>query len=563
MSTFGGLYVGGAGIKSSQNALNTTAHNLVNVNTTGYTRQQVYMAEMSPNTVGASAISMMQAGLGASYDEARQIRDVFLDKSYRTESGRQAFYDTQYSSVSELEVYLGEMEGVSFQNSLLELYRAAEEWDKIPDDPNNLDLVILKSVELLERAGSVYDGLKGYQQDINEKISNQIDELNKIGKQISELNHEILKIEAAGVEKANDLRDDRNLLIDQLSSYGYVEVNQMYDGLLEIKFEGEFFVVRSGCNEMAGYTDNLTGFVTPVWPELVVNNEPVMNHQVYDFTHAIDSEKNTDIGSLKSLILSRGMDYADYTDMEGLSSEDYRTGLQTRTIMNAEAELDRMMHSLVTRMNDLLSPTVELTDDSGRTFKVWDEANSAIGIGQEGPSEEMFVRKNLSRYREMFLTVGGETQKYYVYNEEDMSDTDTLYSIDSLEINPKLLENENLLPHRRANGEVDSGMTSKMVELFNEKLINLNPNDETKLSIMDFYQSMVNLFGNEGSTYKSKAETLAVTVNAVSNKRQQVVGVSSDEELGNMIKFQNAYNASSRYINVVNEMIEHLLTNLG
>ena len=80
---------------------------------------------------------------------------------------------------------------------------------------------------------------------------------------------------------------------------------------------------------------------------------------------------------------------------------------------------------------------------------------------------------------------------------------------------------------------------------------------------MDFYQSMVNLFGNEGSTYKSKAETLAVTVNAVSNKRQQVVGVSSDEELGNMIKFQNAYNASSRYINVVNEMIEHLLTNLG
>ena len=91
MSTFGGLYVGGAGIKSSQNALNTTAHNLVNVNTTGYTRQQVYMAEMSPNTVGASAISMMQAGLGASYDEARQIRDVFLDKSYRTESGRPGF----------------------------------------------------------------------------------------------------------------------------------------------------------------------------------------------------------------------------------------------------------------------------------------------------------------------------------------------------------------------------------------------------------------------------------------------------------------------------------------
>ena len=53
------------------------------------------------------------------------------------------------------------------------------------------------------------------------------------------------------------------------------------------------------------------------------------------------------------------------------------------------------------------------------------------------------------------------------------------------------------------------------------------------------------------------------TVSAVNNQRQQVIGVSSDEELTYMIKFQNAYNASSRFINVVDEMIEHLITKLG
>lgn len=57
--------------------------------------------------------------------------------------------------------------------------------------------------------------------------------------------------------------------------------------------------------------------------------------------------------------------------------------------------------------------------------------------------------------------------------------------------------------------------------------------------------------------------SLTGTVASVDNQRQQVIGVSSDEELTYMIKYQNAYNAASRFINVVNEMIEHLLTQLG
>ena len=195
------------------------------------------MADLAPNTVGASSISMMQAGLGASFDEARQVRDVFLDKSYRTESGRQSFYEAEYASVREIELYFGELEGVAFQDSLLGLYQAFEEWDKIPDDTNNLDFVILRSTEFLERAASVYEGIKEYQKDINHKITQQVDSVNKIGKQISDLNKEILSIEAAGVEKANDLRDTRNALIDELSSYINVEVEQQYDGVLFIRAE--------------------------------------------------------------------------------------------------------------------------------------------------------------------------------------------------------------------------------------------------------------------------------------------------------------------------------------
>ena len=90
----GSLYIGASGLQQSQNALNTTANNLANVETTGYVRQQVLFADRDYNTFDTkSAISKQQAGLGVNIADVVHTRDYFLDKYYRTENGRQAFYD--------------------------------------------------------------------------------------------------------------------------------------------------------------------------------------------------------------------------------------------------------------------------------------------------------------------------------------------------------------------------------------------------------------------------------------------------------------------------------------
>lgn len=561
MSTFGGLYVGNSGISANQNSLNTTAHNLVNVNTKGYTRQQVYQADIAPGTVGASSANMLQAGLGVSYAEARQIRDVFLDRFYRTEAGRDKFYDTEYSGVKELELFFGELEGVAFQDSILNLYQAAEEWDKIPDDSNNLDLFILKSYEFLERADSVYTGIKDFQRDINDKVTDQVDRINEIGKEMVKLNKTIIRIEAAGIEKADDLRDQRNALLDELSEYINIDYEELPDGLILVKAEGEYFVNRSHINEMGLYRDNVTGFLTPVWPHLAKEGEPVEDHPVFDFTHGVRSANNSDVGSLKAMILLRGDRTANYTDIDGLSADEYSEGLQMRTMMNAQAELDQYIHNMVTQINDLLSPTTTIKDDLGFSYKVWDE-NGPYGSNGTPPGEELFIRDGVPRYTEKVLYIDGKQKTCYVYNEEDPTKPDTLYTIDSLTINPKLMDDESLLPHLTRNGSVNYTLTSAMVDLFSTRSMALNPTDGTMLTPLEYYQNMINMFASEGETYKSKEVTIAATVESIGNKRQEVVGVSSDEELSNMIKFQNAFNASSRYINVVNEMIEHIITRL-
>lgn len=92
MSLMGSLYTGVSGLQTSNNALNTTAHNMSNLDTQGYTRQQVAQGTRNYVTLQASATkNWMQTGLGVNYTRTRQERDTILDRNFRRESGRSAF----------------------------------------------------------------------------------------------------------------------------------------------------------------------------------------------------------------------------------------------------------------------------------------------------------------------------------------------------------------------------------------------------------------------------------------------------------------------------------------
>ena len=80
---------------------------------------------------------------------------------------------------------------------------------------------------------------------------------------------------------------------------------------------------------------------------------------------------------------------------------------------------------------------------------------------------------------------------------------------------------------------------------------------------MDYYSDLVSQIANNGSIFYSIMESQQQTVDATCSAREQVMGVSSDEEMTNMVRFQNAYNAASRYINVISEMLEHIITSLA
>lgn len=601
---FGTLFIGVSGLQSSQNALNTTANNLANVDTTGYVRQQVLFADRNYVTFNeTTAVSKQQSGLGVYIGDVIHSRDVFLDRSYRTESGRQAFYAATYEATNEVETYFQEMEGQAFQDALEDFWTSFQELYKTPDDSVSQNLVVQKAQLFVSRANAVYSGLQSYQYNINTQISDNIDQVNKLGDTIQDLNLQIMKVEAGGIETAMTLRDARDQALDELSSLVDISYNETADGIVKVSIEGTEFIDESRCYHIEKKTDKLTGFITPYWGYLSdVNKGKYVN--VFDFgSRDISTENKNDMGELKALVLARGDHIANYTDIEGLDQDTYNDSTGMSVMLRAEAQLDQMIHGIVTALNDVLCPNVtaedtikNLTNGAATTLdvtladgstvtlnantKILDVDNCATGSDKQLPPQELFSRIGTERYTKATYTyqpvdengnpkvdANGnpvtETKEIYIYNEEDPNDTTKQYTLQSLSVNEALVIDETLLPHLCQNGDVDYALAAKLAGVWDEERLTLNPNDTKACSFKDYYKDMIGEMATYGNVYNSTATSLTGTVASVDNQRQQVIGVSSDEELTYMIKYQNAYNAASRFINVVNEMIEHLLTQLG
>lgn len=258
---FGSMFIGVAGLQSSQNALNVTSNNLANLDTTGYVRQSVLFADRDYVTFNTTAaISNQQSGLGVTIGDVVHSRDVFLDRLYRTESSRQSFYASTSEALTEVQNYYQELEGQAFQNALTDFWGSFQELYKYPEDSVYQNLVVQKAQLFTSRSSAVYSGLKSYQYNINSQISDDIDQVNELGKTISELNLQIQKIEAGNIETAMTLRDARDLALDELASLVDISYKEEVNGVVRVSVEGNEFVNENGYYKVEKQTDKVTGF---------------------------------------------------------------------------------------------------------------------------------------------------------------------------------------------------------------------------------------------------------------------------------------------------------------
>lgn len=287
----GSIFVGHSGLKASQDSIHNVANNLANVNTPGYVRQQVVFRDARYSNLAYSKNGYKKLiGQGTSIGEIVHARDIFLDKAFRTENGRQSYYAATYEAVDEVQSYFQELEGTAFQQILngdkTSLWQAFEEFSKDPSDMATQNLVIQRASLFASRSKALFKGLMNYQTNINIQINDDIDEINGYLETIYNLNVAIQGIEAGGREIAMNERDARDYALDQLSKFGNVTYEERTNGSVYVKFEGELVVSDVVHYEMGKKTDPMTGYITPYWPHL--SHEDAGRYtEVFDFSREI------------------------------------------------------------------------------------------------------------------------------------------------------------------------------------------------------------------------------------------------------------------------------------
>jgi flagellar hook-associated protein 1 FlgK len=234
-----------SGLLSSQRSLYVTSHNFSNATTPGYSRQIAYQRATDPYY----APGVGYIGTGTEIYDVRRVRNSYVDYKYWSENGSKGEWETKAESLKELETLFGEPSNNSFRQYMDDFFQSLEDLTTNPSDSSYREPVREAALALTKHINETAERLVNVKEETSFQIEAQVKKVNDIAAQISSLNGQIYSLEIDG-KTANDLRDRRELLVDDLSKIVNVQVNEYSDGKYRVSIGGIALVNHKEVSEI-------------------------------------------------------------------------------------------------------------------------------------------------------------------------------------------------------------------------------------------------------------------------------------------------------------------------
>ena len=450
-SIFGTLNIGRVALSTQQTAIDVTGHNIANANTEGYTRQRVELVSLSTSgTLSASS------GAGVTVGDVERVYDKFIQRQITSENQDLGYWEGMSGSLERVEVVFNETTGFGVNQAMDEFFAA---WNDLANNPSGY----VERISLLSASESLamtfnqsYDSLTAIQNGLTEDIAVNVEDINFKARQIKDLNQQILQTEINGT-KANDLRDQRDLLVNELA--GLIDINAAEDQ------NGNINLYTAGGHTLVSGSQS--------W-ELSASNEAIYwNNEPVDIKSSITS------GKLKGMLDARDTVIPDYID-----------------------RLNTLAENIINEVNTLHANGKDLNDQAGGNFFDPADANN--------PAKFMAVA---------------------------ISDSDLIAAAD--------------------NGEAVPGGNGNALNL--AELQNNSTTMGANATFSDYYRSLVSESGNAMQSAQNNYNNQTTMVAQLENYRESISGVSVDEEMVNLVKYQHAYEAAAQLLSTVDEMLDTLM----
>lgn len=509
-----GLETARRGMFTQQSALHTTGHNIANANTPGYTRQRINFAQSEPYpAVGMNRPNIPgQVGTGVKAESVQRIRESFLDIQYRGENNKLGYWETRAESYKKMEEIMNEPSDSGLAQTMDMLWQALQDLAVNPMNPGARSVVRQRGVAVAETFQYLSSSLSSIRQDIKNEITVTEKEINSLTEQIYKINEQIADVEPHGY-LPNDLYDERDRLIDQLSSLVNIKVDYRSNGGKPSEI-AEGTAVITMVNETGSSLGILVGPGGYNQISVAYDGLDASVKTIKIGSNSINFDSMQSKGKLQALVESFGYETKD------ASNNTIVNGIYS----NMLSELDNMAYTFADEFNKQhvqgVTPN-QINGNLGPTppfFK--DNANAVIApANKKGFAARIEVHDSI------------------------MNSLDDIANASAS--NPTLGDATNILAL--------ADVINKQYNYGNNMNSNFRNYYEVLIGGMAVdSQEAVRLSGNSGTLRQ-----------AVEERRMSVSSVSLDEEMTNMIQFQHAYNASARMITVQDELLDKIINGMG
>lgn len=598
-ATFAGFSTALSALQSNQKRLDITGHNLANMNTIGYTRQELQTSSLNYTSPVSTFMngSEVIVGFGVHMDKVAQIRDPYLDAQYRSQMDKSGYTDSMQTSLDSLSKIFDESTISGIHSAFLDIRGALTEMH----DVSKINDPIYES-ELRSKIQTLTNMLNQASKDIDEAESQEFNRLvgknttengaqeqvNDMLRQIGELNRQIKRNQILG-QQSLELMDERNNLLDKLSSFLPIEVtyykDPAHDGVDangDPALEENYYLDKNG---------NIIG--KKEWPDDVrvemVYTDKDGNEQRLTLVEGSEGSKGENYGSISFEPAVAG---------DPLSKNNFKlviNGSEKDLVNNKpggkiEFAKDTTNPPNTTITNQLGSGSIQSSLDM-----LWKDGSTATIDDVRG---YQFYRDELDKLARSFA---------YVMNEINIAGTSSDTTVKPLDGTQFLLVNKNNntlgydpdnleditaanigINTQWSNGSVHVSMAGKnptdtvlyMLEAMGATYPNTNKNIENigrgtgsfrkigdinlnKNSFADFMNNVSTILANDSYSNSLSLKMNVTVLNGIQNSRDEVSGVSLDEEASNMMQYMSAYNAASRVMTALDQALDVLINSTG
>ena len=563
-STFSGLNTMVNGIYTQRLGLNTVGHNISNSNTEGYSRQTAHAAA-TPSSEVYTLAGASQVGNGSTVTSVIRARDIYADRQYWKENSTDGYYNGKANNYAKIESIFNDSDNSGVQNAMEKFYQAWQDCSTTASSDTSRQNVINAGQNFAQSLQIAAKQTKEQIDSLYDDISLSVVKMNRLMGQVVELNKNIAGIEATGAH-ANDLRDQRDLIVDQLTSMTDITVYESANGMYTLVSNGTTLVngITKVDLEMSAPKNNTTyslsdydimikqtGTVyTPGNGELKAQFEAVAedkgyidqvaNMAAFMFTtmndqhkagYGIDGSKDKPFGNANPKDnATTGLNF--YGESDKIFEWDAKNGKLDVYKKKADGTKDNASKESLSGMQILEIFTVnsELTATDGHK-------KLATRSGERDTGGKL-----------LYQTAAGGTT------------TDVTKAQKDAKGNPLPVD---------VNGTGDGSNAVWVAALFNCERDKTSPevNGTDRLigngSLYSYYNTSMTTMGSDASNMNGRVKFQSGVMDQVENLRSSTNGVNWDEELSNMITFQQGYSACSRCLSAMDECLDKLINGTG